>query len=119
MARKQRIGAAIALLTLSHVPASATEPIVASSMNTAALMESCRRAENTMRADCAGYILGVFDEMSFSRVICPRSNPGGLSAQVVAVALKSLNDHPENWHLAPVFLLEQSFKAAFPCGKDR
>jgi Rap1a immunity proteins len=71
-----------------------------------------------MRMDCAGYIIGVFDEMSFSRVICPPHNPDGGTAQAVAVALKSINDHPEKWHLAPVFLIEQGFKAAFPCGKN-
>lgn len=61
-----------------------------------------------MRADCAGYILGVFDRMSLSRLICPPENPSGGSAQAVAVALKFLNDHPERWHLAPVYLVGHS-----------
>jgi hypothetical protein len=71
-----------------------------------------------MRVDCSGYILGVFDQMSFSGAICPPNNPDGLGAQAVAVALKYLNDHPKDWHLAPVFLIGQSFKTAFPC-KDQ
>jgi hypothetical protein len=44
------------------------------------------------------------------------SNPNGGTAQAVAVVLKFLNDPPEKWHLAPFFLIEQSFEAAFPCG---
>jgi hypothetical protein len=72
-----------------------------------------------MRAECAGYILGVFDQMSFSRLICPPNNPDGLSAQAVAVALKFLNEYPEQWHASPVFLVGQSFKAAFPCRAGR
>jgi hypothetical protein len=43
------------------------------------------------------------------------SNPNGGTAQAVAVVLKFLNDPPEKWHLAPFFLIEQSFEAAFPC----
>src|SRR5258706_13472318 len=96
-------------------PAGA-DAIVASSVSTTELIESCRRAGNTMRMDCAGYMMGVYDQMSFSRLICPPRNPNGGTAQAVAVALKFLNEHPEQWHLAPVFLVGQSFKAAFPCG---
>jgi len=87
----------------NQAPAS-SQAIVASTVST------------TLRMDCAGYILGVYDQMSFSRLICPPSNPSGGTAQAVAVALKFLNDHPEQWHLAPVFLIEKSFKTAFPCG---
>jgi hypothetical protein len=66
--------------------------------------------------DCSGYILGVFDQMVLLHLICPRSNPSGLTAQAVAVALRSLNDHPEKWDQPPAFLIGESFKAAFPCG---
>jgi hypothetical protein len=110
---------AILLLIVSQASAFAEQPYVASSMTTTELVEACRRAENTLRADCAGYILGVFDQMSLSRLICPPDNPTGGSAQAVAVALKFLNEHPERWHLAPVYLVGQSFKAAFPCGAGR
>jgi hypothetical protein len=111
-----RIPITILLLAVSHGSAFAEQPIVASSMTANELVETCQRAGDTMRADCAGYILGVFDQMSLSRLICPPENRSGGSAQAVAVALKFLNDHPERWHLAPVYLVGQSFKAAFPCG---
>jgi hypothetical protein len=100
-------------------PAIAGQAMFGSSMTTTVLLDACRRAGDPLRADCAGYILGVFDEMSFSRLICPPDNPGGLSAQAVAVALKFLNGHPEQWHVAPAYLVGQSFKAAFPCRAGR
>jgi hypothetical protein len=98
-----------------QAPAS-EQAIALSTVSATVLVEVCRRAGDQLRMDCAGYILGVYDEMSFSRLICPPSNPNGGTAQAVAVALKFLNDHPEQWHLAPVVLIEKSFKAAFPCG---
>jgi hypothetical protein len=99
----------------NQAPADA-QPIVASTVSTTVLIDVCRRAGDQLRMDCAGYILGVYDQMSFSRLICPPDNPNGGTAQAVAVALKFLNDHPEQWHLAPFFLIGQSFKTAFPCG---
>ena len=90
--------------------------IPSSSVGTWTVMESCRRAGDPLRMDCAGYILGVFDQMQLSQQICASSNPDGLTAQVVAVALKFLNDHPERWGQSPAVLIGESFKAAFPCG---
>lgn len=98
----------------TEAPADAQE-IMASSVSTTGLIESCRRAGDQMRMDCAGYLMGVYDQMSLSRLICPPRNPSGGTGQAVAVALKFLNEHPEQWHLAPVYLVGQSFKAAFPC----
>jgi Rap1a immunity proteins len=106
---------AIVLLVVTQAPAR-SQAIVASTVSTTVLIDGCRRAGDQLRMDCAGYVLGVYDQMSFSRLICPPSNPNGGTAQAVAVALKFLNDHPEQWHLAPVLLIEQSFKTAFPCG---
>ena len=114
---------AIALLIASHLPTKAAEEVlIVSSVNTATLIDTCRQATamgHPLRMDCSGYILGVFDQMSFSGVICPPHNMDGGPAQTVAVALKALNNDPENWHRAPVYLIGQSFKAAFPCGKGR
>src|SRR6266403_345997 len=90
---------AIVLLVVTQAPAVAQE-IVASSVSTTGLMESCHRAGNQMRMDCAGYIMGVYDQMSLARLICPPRNPNGGTGQAIAVALKFLNEHPEQWHLA-------------------
>jgi Rap1a immunity proteins len=101
-----------AMLSLSG-PSVADDVFRLSSVSTAELMQACRGGP--MRFDCAGYILGVFDEMALSHLICPPENPAGLSTQAVAVALKSINDHPEKWDRAPAWLIGQSFQTAFPC----
>jgi hypothetical protein len=100
------------------VPCVADDYLRASTMDTVQLVDSCRKAGDPLRIDCAGYILGVFDQMVFSRLICPQDS-SGLTAQAVAIALKSLNDHPERWNQSPVILIGQSFKAAFSsCDKS-
>jgi hypothetical protein len=107
--------AAFAALGLS-VPCFADEFLRASTMETRQLVDSCHKAEDPMRIGCAGYILGVFDQMVFSHLICPQES-SELTAHAVAIALESLNGHPEKWNQSPVFLIGQSFKAAFPsCG---
>jgi hypothetical protein len=87
-----------------------------SAVGAATVTNSCRQAGDPMRIECSGYILGVFDQMVLSQLICPPSNPSGMTAQAVAVALKLLNDHPEKWDRHPAVLIGESFKAAFPCG---
>ena len=94
-------------------PCVADDFLQLSTMNTVTLAEYCRG--DPMRPDCAGYILGVFDAMILSHLICPPINPTGLTAQAVAVALKSINGHPEKWDQAPAVLIGHSFKTAFPC----
>jgi Rap1a immunity proteins len=114
---RMRYLVAVAPLVASQAPCIADDYYNASSVSAATLIDECRKAEDPMRINCAGYILGVFDQMVFSRLICPRYNPSGLGAQAVAVALKFLNDHPERWDVSPTVLIGQSFKAAFPpCG---
>jgi hypothetical protein len=107
-------------ITLLVVSLTSTEAQIAvqSSVTTSVVVENCRRALNHMQMDCAGYILGVFDELSLSGQICPPVNPSGGSAQAVAVALKFLTEHPERWHLTPGFLLREAFETAFPCPKN-
>ena len=115
---KNRVPAALALaLALSGnlwTPCFA-ENFQLSDVGTATVTDICRKAGDPMQIDCSGYILGVFDQMVLSHLICLLSNPSGLSGQAVAVALKFLNDHPEKWALHPAFLIGESFKAAFPC----
>jgi hypothetical protein len=117
----------LAIIALCYLPTTQTfaetiqaptaaQEFVASSVHTTELIEVCRRAGNQMRMDCAGYIMGVYDQISLSRLIWPPRNPSGGTEQAVAVALKFLNEHPEQWHMPPVYLVGQSFKAAFACG---
>lgn len=113
-----RIFFAIALFILSQVPARAEESnFITSSMPTWAVIETCRKAGDVNRIDCSGYILGVFDAASYAGLICPPTLQGA-TAQALAVALKYLNDHPQEWHHNPGQLIAQGFKAAFPCRKN-
>ena len=110
---------AAALIIALQVPSVARERILLSSMSTQNLMDLCPKAGSThVPVDCTGYFLGIFDQMSSSGLICPPESPL-LGAEAIVIALKSLQDHPENWHEAPVYLIGESFKAAFPCGKGR
>ena len=38
--------------------------------------------------------------------------------QAVAVPLKFVNEHPEQWHHSPALLIGEGFQAAFPCRKN-
>ena len=87
-----------------------------STVGTTSVTDNCRHAGDPLEIECAGYILGVFDQIVLSGLICPRPNPTGLTAQAVAVALRFLNDHPEKWDQPPASLIGESFKAAFRCG---
>jgi len=107
----------VALLIASLASATA-QGVLQSSVTTNAIVESCRRASDHLQMDCAGYILGVFDQLSLSGLICPPINPSGGSAQAVAVALKFLTEHPERWHFTPGFLMREAFETAFPCPKN-
>lgn len=102
---------------VAQVPSIAPERILTSSVTTPDLMEICPK-EESRPFQCTGYIFGVFDQMSASRLICPPETPG-MGAQAVAVALKFLNDHRESWGRSPAFLIGQSFKSAFPCDKGQ
>jgi len=104
---------------VAQVPSIAAERILTSSVTTPDLIEVCPKEGSThMPFACTGYIFGVFDQMLSSGLICPSETPG-LGAQAVAVALKFLNDHRESWGKSPAFLIGQSFKSAFPCGKGQ
>ena len=111
--RAKRLSAAMIALCfclpiVTEAPADAQQFAV-SSASTAVLTEVCRQAGNQMRMDCAGYIMGVFDQMSLSRLICPPQDSTEVSAQAVAVALKFLNEHPGQWHLPPsIWLVKAS-----------
>jgi|SRR5712672_1251241 len=107
---------AIAFLVVSQPVAAARDAGIVSALSTQDLIVRCRKASDPMRVDCSSYLLGIYDQMSFSGLICPPDNSTGGGLQAVAVALKFLNEHPEKWHFHPVALVGESFKAAFPCG---
>ena len=86
----------------------------ASTVTTEQVLSACRQNPSRLRADlCSGYILGVHDQMSASRMICPP--PGASTEQAMAVVVKSLNDHPEQWNRQPATLIAAALRVAFPC----
>jgi Rap1a immunity proteins len=94
----------------------AEEGIHASTVETAVLAYACEEfvAKGSLDTSvCTGYLLGAFDQMSFSRVICPAD--GFASQQAVTIGRKYLKDHPNKWHLHPAVLLREAFSNAFPC----
>jgi hypothetical protein len=61
---------------------------------------------------CMGYVQGVADAYADA---CP---PEDVQAeQVIRVAVKYLNDHPEKLHLNRAALTKAALKQAFPCPK--
>lgn len=62
-----------------------------------------------------GYVLGVYDSLSGSRVCGPT---GATRAQLAAVVEKYLRAHPEQWAFAASDLVESALSGAFPCSKQ-
>ena len=92
-----------------------SHPTYVSAMTAADLVDYCR-GDHSMQPSCAGYILGVFDVLALTGKICPIHNPA-LSTQVVAIAVKYFNDHPEKCAGSPAFLIGDSLEPVFPCDK--
>lgn len=77
------------------------------------LAQICAERSDLSLDGCVSYILGVSDQMSLSRQIC--ISGGSRTLQIVGVVRKYLADHPEYWNRAPVFLVSDPLKKAFPC----
>jgi hypothetical protein len=108
------LAAALVVVSLSSGHAEDRMTPVSSLMESQ-VRSACHEVANQMSTDCAGYILGVFDQMSMSRLICPPPNPHDVAAQAVAVAVKFLDDHQASPDRAAILAVEESFKAAYPC----
>jgi hypothetical protein len=101
------------MATVSTV--NAEQQAFVSTVTTAALVESCNKPRQLLAADfCLGYILGVYDQASATRVICPPQSRSG-TAQAMAVAIKFLNDNPATWNRHPSVLVEEAFRNTFRC----
>jgi hypothetical protein len=87
---------------------------IASAATTSLLAHQCSTSREELSADfCSGYVLGTFDSLSAAQRICPTDK--ATTEQVMAVARLYLSGHPELWEKAPSWVLEQAFKAAYPC----
>ena len=102
---------------LAFVPvesAQADPPLVMSTVTTTMLLAECRGSAGELNADfCLGYIIAVFDRMSLTHEICPRS--GAATQQASAIGRRYIEAHPELWDRHPSYVLGLAFKAAFAC----
>ena len=107
---------ALLIATPSHAQ-GADSYIHASTMETAVLARQCAVTQETsLVADmCVSYILGVYDALSTSRVICP--GPGSSTLQAVVIGRRRLAENPADWSKSAAFLIGTSLKKAFPCPK--
>jgi hypothetical protein len=95
--------------------ASATPPVVVSSLTTRHLAEDCQGKDTDPTANfCTGYIMGVFDTLSSSYQICP-SAADVSTIDAVAVARKYIRKNRKSWSSAPWFIVREAFVTAYPC----
>lgn len=120
MPRRWSLLLILIVMLVAQPKSSLSQPsrdIAVSSVTTAELAQACSNSPSNLAFDfCTGYILGVFDRLSFSRAICPVGN--SITAHAIALARKSLNDDFAHWPLHPSVFLANAFAAAFPCGKN-
>lgn len=100
---------------VAAAPASQA-PIVTTSIETSELLTACRGDRTDLTQNfCTGYIMGIFDALSFARQICPSPYSDTTTLQAVAVTRKFLDEHPEEWSKAPIFLVRKALLSAFSC----
>ena len=90
-----------------------TGNIVLSNIHTGELALNCQ--DNSKQYSCVGYISGVFDTLVLMGKICPADTSGSVAAQAVAIAVKYLNNNPEQWAIQPAFLIGNALAPVFPC----
>ena len=62
---------------------------------------------------CIGYVMGIGDSLELRELIC---RPGGITAgQLRNIALKHLENNPEDTHHPASYLLQNAFQEAYPC----
>jgi phage protein U len=82
------------------------------------LKSHCEDGNAVDLATCGGYVQGVFDEFEIERAGESKSEcvPEGVVAQqVVDIALKYINEHPQYRQLQAAALIHQSLVDAWKC----
>lgn len=109
-------------------------PVGAQGVSGNAIIDVCNEDPN---GSCLSYIAGTIDGMRWaSDVAAFRSGgteaqamrdlgesllgactpPSATGGQLSAVALKYMQNHPENWHEPAVVLIHRALMDSFPCG---
>jgi hypothetical protein len=78
----------------------------------AASSGTATRDQLTDAAIALGYIGGVADTID-STVACIPAHV--TRAQELAIVVKYLNDHPDQWQIGSSVIIERALKASFPC----
>ena len=95
--------------------AAADRPVVVSSLTAGQLVDYCRARDGDPGATlCTGYIIGAFDGLSLSHQICPTAARAS-NLEVAAIVRTYLRRHRAKASAAPVFLVRDALRAAFPC----
>ena len=110
------------LATVLIVAAIYGSPNAVGSMTGAELKDSCSAPKGSPAwGICYGYVTGTFDafdalnslKLSSPPLVCPSQSV--TAGQMLAVAQKYLNDHPEDLHYVASSLLLEALGEAFPC----
>ena len=107
-----------ALLLLAGTPSS--QGHVLSPTSGTMLHNMCaqlREVDGRVYSPCTSYILGVYDGLSQSLQVYTSTEVK--TQQIVAVALKGIEQRPDSWHHHAWFLIRDALVRAFPCGKSR
>lgn len=100
------------LLAIQSHPAD--DYISLSAFDGGQFIAECEKDRGLQSDACTVYILGVADALQLNRITCrPASDAATL--QTVTIVRRYIKAHPEQWNRAPVWLVSEPLRAAFPC----
>jgi hypothetical protein len=103
-----------AFLMWATTAAANAERVNVSGISTTMVMDHCNLNRHITNSDfCGGYIMGVFDTLAWKGTVCVSER--STTQQIMTVAVKALNEHPERWHEQPYSLLAEILTSNFPC----
>jgi hypothetical protein len=114
----------VLLLSVSGVPQQATSPSFSGVRDSANIfLAKCNSEHVTSRDElsaqtfCQGYITGLSDGVEMTMMaVAPGCPPEHLTpAQMGRIALKYMQEHPEQTHTLTPVLMFEAWAAAFPC----
>ena len=104
------------LAALAAADRTPDRPVVVSSLTTQQLLEFCEGKDSDPSANfCTGYILGEFDALTLSGVICPLPARAS-NVKVAAAVRKYLHARAKKTGTgAPSFVVRDALRDAYPC----
>jgi len=106
------------ILSLALAAAAVTarhDIVILSSVETSDFVKQCEGAPTDLSGNfCVGYIMGAYDELALTRLICAPGS-GATTLAAVAATRKYLSDHPEQWSQHTSAIVRRALQATFPC----